>query len=56
MTPDEAIKKLDALTDEHPQDTHERADRIFAQAVRENGLPDLADAYERACRRLPFLV
>ncbi len=54
MKIDDAIEQLNALTDENPERAHKQADEIIVEAMRENGMIDLANAYVSARERVGF--
>jgi hypothetical protein len=54
MTPDEAIKKLDALDAEDQESAHVEAEEIVLRLLRHHGFADVADAFERAKDRVRF--
>ncbi len=54
MTPEEAINKLNALTDADPETAHVEADRILCQLLQDNGMAEVAKAFKDADERVGF--
>lgn len=54
MTPDEAVKLLEALSSIDPETSHVLADQVLVDFLRSNGFADVADAFDAASDRIGF--
>lgn len=50
----EALYRLRTLPDEGLEMAHGKADEILVQFLRDNGFPDVADAFDEACYEIGF--
>lgn len=55
LTTPEAVHLLDALTDDDQEQSHMDADRIVETFLRSQGHVDVANAFDRARKRVSFL-
>lgn len=54
MTIDEAIEKLNSLTDDDPEVAHVTADKILCDFLRAHGFGAVADVFDAADTRVGF--
>lgn len=54
MTPEEAVKRLNALEGYDPETAHIDADAILLMVLDTNGLQEVADAYKVTKRKAGF--
>jgi hypothetical protein len=54
MTKYDVINLLDAMDDKNPEVAHIEAENILMAFLKDNGFPEVAEAYERAQGRVGF--
>lgn len=54
MTPEQAVRLLNAMKDEDQESAHAEADRILCQLLQDNGMVEVMKAFNDARERIGF--